>query len=363
MKIAIMGAGLSGLACAITLERHGVYPTIFEKRREVDDRFINGEVFLDALNPPILDSFKYISEELKIFLQPVGHISKMVFFSENENATINGRIGFNNIRGRHPHSIVKQMENQIRSKINFNSKYTYEDLLNEYTHIVLATGDGAYSSKMKNYKVDFTVSLKGAIVKGDFDRYTACAWANNDYAPKGYSYLIPLSEKEANIVIAYPDFPENNAKDIENLFNKFHLRAQLDLNQKLDIIDGFQIRNYIIGHSLNPRLGNTFFIGNCFGSIMPFMGFGQFAAILTGVYAAYDLLGKGNYEELVKPISNSYENSLELRKFMEKFNNKDYDRLVKSLDTFLGEAILDPDNIDYLRILSKLIKPINFITK
>jgi len=32
---------------------------------------------------------------------------------------------------------------------------------------------------------------------------------------------------------------------------------------------------------------------------MPFLGFGPYAATLTGVYAARDLLGKGDYEHLV----------------------------------------------------------------
>jgi len=31
MKVAIVGAGLSGLSCAIELERHKIKPVIFEK--------------------------------------------------------------------------------------------------------------------------------------------------------------------------------------------------------------------------------------------------------------------------------------------------------------------------------------------
>jgi flavin-dependent dehydrogenase len=46
MNIAIMGAGLSGLACAITLEKHGITPEIYESRSRVGDRFVNWEVLL-----------------------------------------------------------------------------------------------------------------------------------------------------------------------------------------------------------------------------------------------------------------------------------------------------------------------------
>lgn len=57
-----MGAGLSGLSCAITLEQNGIYPTIFEKRSVVGDRFVNAEALLDILNRPVKDCISYFSE-------------------------------------------------------------------------------------------------------------------------------------------------------------------------------------------------------------------------------------------------------------------------------------------------------------
>ncbi|MGE5454026.1 MAG: NAD(P)-binding protein, partial [Methylocystaceae bacterium] len=33
-----MGAGLSGLCCAITLKKQGLDPVVFEKRNQVGDR-------------------------------------------------------------------------------------------------------------------------------------------------------------------------------------------------------------------------------------------------------------------------------------------------------------------------------------
>lgn len=32
MKVAIVGAGLSGLSCAFELKKHGIKPIIFEKK-------------------------------------------------------------------------------------------------------------------------------------------------------------------------------------------------------------------------------------------------------------------------------------------------------------------------------------------
>ncbi|MCC5911284.1 MAG: NAD(P)/FAD-dependent oxidoreductase [Clostridiaceae bacterium] len=358
MKVAIMGAGLSGLACAIILERNGIIPTIFESRKEVDDRFVNGEIFLDALNAPIEDAFAYLSNEFQIYLQPVGHIKKLIIYSENEQAITTGDLGFNVARGRREDSLCKQLLNQLNTEIVYNSKHTYEELLKEFTHIVVATGDGAYSEKMGNYKRDFTVSLKGAIVEGEFDRYTTKTWLDNTFAPSGYTYLIPLSNTEANIVIAYPDYQKSNRLDGNVLWENFFTRVQRDLKQTLKITDGFEIAEYIIGHCNKPRIGNTFFVGNCYGAIMPFLGFGQFPAIMTGIYAAYDLCGKGNYEKLVKNLNKSYENALVLRKAMEKLDNKKFDILVRNLNGFVGNTLLDYKKIDFLNVISNILKPI-----
>ena len=64
MEVAIMGAGMSGLSCAITLEKHGITPTIFEKRNSVGDRFVNGEAMFSILNRPNKDCLPYIAEKL-----------------------------------------------------------------------------------------------------------------------------------------------------------------------------------------------------------------------------------------------------------------------------------------------------------
>ncbi|MFD1040397.1 hypothetical protein ACFQ3N_18635 [Virgibacillus byunsanensis] len=106
-----------------------------------------------------------------------------------------------------------------------------------------------------------------------------------------------------------------------------------------------------------PRIGNTFFTGNCFGTIMPFLGFGQFDSILTGIYAAEDLSGNGSYPILTKSIRKSYERSLTLRRAMEKLSNNSYDLLVKQLNGPIGKRLFKPSRRDPLKIASYLIRP------
>lgn len=357
MKVAIMGAGLSGLTCAIMLERNGITPTIFEKRNEVGDRFVNAEAFLSILNRPTNDTFRYFAEEFNLFLKPTSHISKFIINGENEQAIINEHIGYINIRGRHPQSIEKQLAEQVNAEIILNANVAYEDLTQEYSHVVLATGDAEYAIKLQNYRKDLSVAIKGATVEGDFDRFSVYVWLNNNLAPKGYAYLLPFSDTEANIVIAHPDLPGDTLESQESLWDRFYKTACTELNQSLKVTDQFQIKNYIIGSCKYPRIGNTIFTGNCFGTIMPFIGFGQFPSILTGIYAAYDMCGQGKYEELTKPLKESYKHSLTLRQVMGGMGNESFDFVIKRMNGYWGEKIFNPSKRDPLRTISRIMRP------
>lgn len=352
-----MGAGLSGLACAITLEKHGVFPTIFEKRSLVGDRFVNGEALMPIFNRPIKDDYAYLSENHGIFLQPLANISKINFYSENRQGVVSGHLGFVNSRGREDESFESQLFRQVKSEITYNSKYTYEALLQDFTHVIMATGDAAYTQEVQNFQVDFTVSLKGATVEGKFDRHHVAIWLDNNLAPKGYGFLLPYSEKEAVITIGYPDYPVNQSVNVKPLWDRFYAKVCKDLDQNLRITDQFEVNKYIIGLCKNPRLGNTFFAGNCFGAMMPAFGFGQFASILTGIYVAHDLCGTGNYEELVKPLRKSYQNSLVIRHGMEQLDNHKLDILVNLLNNRFSYHILTNKRINPLKIASYILRP------
>lgn len=357
IKVGIMGAGLSGLACALVLEANGIEPVIFEQRSQIGDRFVNGEVLLSILSRPVIDCLAYFSDEHGIFLKPVSNLKRMIIHSQNEQAVINGHLGFANLRGRHPDAFENQLARQVKSRIVFNSQYRYEELVQDFTHVVMATGDAAYAAKVQNYQVDLTVTLKGVNVVGDFDRYSVAVWLDHRLAPKGYGYLIPLSDKQANLVIAYPDYPENREQDINDLWAAFFRRACRDLKQNPKIIDHFEVTRYIIGICRQPRIGNTFFTGNCFGAIMPFLGFGQFVSILTGIYAAHDLCGRGSYAELTRPLRRSYQNSLILRRAMEQLDNAKFDLLVKNLNGFWGDKLFNSGSYDVLKLFSYLLRP------
>ena len=364
MKVAIMGAGLAGLSCAITLESNGINPTIFEKRNMVGDRFVNAESMFSILNRPIKDPLAYLSDKYNINLTPIAKTEKLVFHSKEETSSVNGNLGYSNIRGRHENSFECQLQKQIKSEINFKSKREYENLCREYDYVVLATGDGDYSCHLGNYRCDLTCTLKGATVVGDFITSISHVWFDYEVMPKGFAFLIPFSETEANFVINYPDYPQTIKLDINYLWQQFYNKAEKDLDQSLRITDRFEVTKYMLGICNHPKIENTYFVGNCFGTISPGLGFGQFTSILTGIYSAYDLCGIGKYEELVKPLFENYEQSLILRKYLEDLDDNNLNKIVKRLDNKLIDGLIDrlissKSKIDLLKDLTPFMRLIN----
>ncbi|SDZ76041.1 Dehydrogenase (flavoprotein) [Thalassobacillus cyri] len=357
MKIAIMGAGLSGLACALTLEKYGYQADIFERRAMVGDRFVVAEAMFSMFHTPYDDAVKYLSENHHIHLKPTTNIQKVNIYSENEHSFIDGHLGFTNMRGKHPESYEKQLAHQLKGTIHFNQDVSYKDISKEYTHVVLATGDALDTQKLQPFDVAFKASFKGAVVEGEFNQTEVHTFFNNDFAPKGMAYILPHSDREASLVLVYPQYPENESLDKDELWKMCFEECSRRLDQDFKILNEYSIKDYRIGKIETPRIGNTFFVGNCFGAITPVIGFGQFESMLTGIYAAHDIVGIGEYDKLVQPLSEGYHDSLTLRRNLEKLDNKKLDLLTKSMSNELMESFITSKKINAMKILSKILHP------
>lgn len=357
MKIAIMGAGLSGLSCALTLEKYGYQADIFERRAMVGDRFVIAEAMFSLFHTPYDDAVKYLSENHEIHLKPTTNIQKVHIYSENEHSFIDGHLGFTNMRGKHPEAYENQLANQLKGEIQFNKNVSYKDISKEYTHVVLATGDALDTKKIQPFDVAFKASFKGAVIKGDFNQTEVYTFFNNNFAPKGMAYILPHSDREASLVLVYPQYPENETSDKEELWEKCFSECCRRLDQDFKVLSEYSIKDYRIGKIQTSRIGNTFIVGNCWGAITPMIGFGQFESMLTGIYAAHDIVGVGDYEKLVQPLSKSYHDSLTLRRTLEKLGNKKLDLLTKSLSNELIESFVTSKKINAMKILSRIIHP------
>ncbi len=364
MKVAIIGAGMAGLSCAITLEKHGITPFIFEKRASVGDRFVNAESMFHILNRPVKNCVPYLREKFGIRLDPLMKAGRIEIHSKHETGIIDGDIGYLNIRGRHEDSYDRQLRDQVSAPIEYHSEQEYETLCKGFDAVVLATGDAEYACRLGNFRADLTGSVRGATVTGSFQADTPHVWFDCDVLPKGYGWLIPYSDQEANVVMFSPDYPSNIKRDHEEMWNQFYGMVSQDLHQQFRMTDQFSFKHYIVGICNQAKLENTYFTGNCFGAVSPGFGFGQFTSILSGVYSAYDICGRGDYAELTKPLRANYENSLILRRFLENMTNEDFDFVAKNMNMKLisrfVNALCDREGrMDLLKDVTPLMKLFN----
>ncbi|MGR9050590.1 NAD(P)-binding protein [Halobacillus faecis] len=358
MKTAIIGAGLAGLSCALTLEKHGHSADIFEQGKEIGLRYDIAELMTPILHAPINDSVKFFSETYDIHFKPASNVQKIYVHSENESAYVEGKIGFINMRGRYKDSYEKQLAQQlVHSEIHYDSHAVYENISKEYTHVIVATGDPQDTQQIQPYDIALPSAFAGATVKGDFVRNEVHTWFNNDFAPKGMGYLIPHSKTEATLVIVYPQYKDEWLEKRNEFWEAMVKEASRTLKQELIIEHEFTISDYIVGKCHYPRIGNTFFVGNCLGAITPFLGFGQTGSILSGIYAALDICGQGDYEKLCKPLLKDYDQSLVLRRGIERLSNHQLDLVTKSLHNPVVRKIITQPNLGVLKGLSHLLKP------
>ncbi len=348
-RIAIIGAGLSGLACAFELEKQGITADIYEHRNEVEGRFINLEGMLDILYRPIVDSFGYLSDKYGLFLKPHNPIKRLKVSSENSTASVQGHMGYITIRGRHTHSLSKQLAEKLDSPIFFNSSKNYKELAYSYDIVVMATGDGRDTRELQKFSADASVKLLGMTITGSFDPYMVSGFLDNRLAPKGYVYQMAFDEETANLVIATPV----NDADMQALKS----RLLNHINFSGQIKDEFQITDYLIGRPDVNRLANTYFIGNCGGFIMPFLGFGQFGAILSGLQAGKAIAHNLDLEKEHGVYKNSYVYSLNLRRMLEHMENDDLDRIVGIMNSPLGKKALTESRYNVLKLGGRLAKP------
>lgn len=121
-KVAIIGAGLSGLACAHELIRHGIIPTVFERKSYLGEVLDLPVTTFKMYNMPISHPLRFL-EKYGLDIKPNFTLKKLITYGPSKNIVVHAPLGLGYIfkRGKYNDSIENQMMNSINIPINFNS--------------------------------------------------------------------------------------------------------------------------------------------------------------------------------------------------------------------------------------------------
>ncbi|WP_078553601.1 hypothetical protein [Bacillus alkalicellulosilyticus] len=359
-KVAIIGAGASGAACAFQLEKldfNGIIH-IFDNKKGPFEPNTYAELTPEILHRPIQDFIAYLADNYGLMLKSAARIFHSKNYGPSTEAEFYGFLGHVMKRGGAKDSLENQIRSQLKTKIQFGMNIDYKTIVNEYDYIVNATGNCSYLAETVRFRVDAHIIFNYAIVKEQRIKISANqveCWLNNKYIHKGYSYKMPLDEGLAMFAVV------GEYKTPEEIEKGWQLFKQEQINGNYEIMEEHQIKNYVLGTPDQIRIGNTFLTGVNAGCNNPFLGFGVFKSILSGIYAADSIVSGVDYVEKMKFIRDEYDRGLAMLERMHLLGNVGYDLIIKAAASDLASSIMETGGPNVVHWISKLAKWTHFV--
>jgi digeranylgeranylglycerophospholipid reductase len=357
IKVAIIGAGTSGMSCAIELERNGISPDIFERNNFVGEYNPHVSAFLGIITRPVADPVKYINENLGIKINSLNKFKKVIHYTPNNQVTVTAPLGDFFIRGKEKNSIQWQLYSQIKTPVNFKSFVTPEELEDKYDYVVVADGHWAAPTRYGIWNEVLKSWLKGGIFEGDFEVNTLKIWLNKDLNKGTYSYLVPYNSKKAVIAHVVQGIEHS---ELEANWNEF--LENNDILKKNNLTETWELPHHS-GIVTTHKVRNVYFVGASGGGAEPFLGFGQFNAIYSGVMAAKSIVHGTDINLLLNEITRKSQQLLKFRSLLNSATNKGLDTLLTVMKIPGIRSLAYRTHIDVIKYLSKCIEFASVLNK
>lgn len=341
MKVAIIGAGPSGMACALELERHGIAPVIFEQRHRPGELFDHCGAVLEIFTRPN-DPLSDIKKNYSIELRPINSVRTIVMKSPKKEVTVKGNMGYFFMRGGDPHSAESQLYSKFKGRLTANTKVHYTDLYRDYDYVVVATGGRDVSRAEGIWSTVFSTNMIGGTVIGRFDLNKLSMWMDKRYSKNAYAYLAPMEKKRAFLGLVVP---ESTVEEAREMWKNFWMLEAHPFEQVNEIIV-----EHNAGFVYPHQVGNLLFVGIAGGFQEPFLGFGLISAIKSGVLAGRAIATGRRYEDLLVQLKEDMKHSLVLREMFNSADNSAMDNLMMTLKTPGLKPLIYNTNIDFVRM-------------
>lgn len=346
-KVAIIGAGISGLACALELKRNGITPVVFEKTGNIGGELNYFVSVLRIFGKLQSNPMKYLKSKYKLDLKPINKLDEILMIGPTRSVTIRGKLGFVFSKGRDEYSIESQLADSADIDISFDNLIKVSDIEKDFDHIVVATGNFTIPNELGLWNMTFEAYTRSAEILGEFNPRQIIMWLNRQYFNNGYGYLKAKSTRSADLVLSVTD---STSRELDHYWREF-LRGENINNTIVSTSDTQQF----IGCTIPVKSGKLYFVGNVGGMIDNFLGIGAIRSIESGILAARSIAGKGDFNKMMKPLLSDVGIMREYRSVLNRLRNDDLDRLLGFIGLpFVKQAIY---NNPFYRINQTVLLP------
>lgn len=358
MKIAIIGAGLGGLACALECERLGIIPDVFERDESVGWPWYCIVHWLNILQRDMGDIRYYLREKYNLDIKPIKVCDELIMKSPNKETIITGKLGYIMRRGKHIDSIENQLFRTLkRTPVHFNRFADYKELSKKYDYVVVATGKETAAKELGVWTDYGMVHLRGGLAYGSFKPSSTTVYFNTRYAGRGFARLGPINETQAIVGMCQIGDSEF---EIDTLYKNFMESEGLE---DLEFGYKFSIPMWSTGKVDKFQVDNILLVGRSAGLTERLLGTGAVEALVSGVLAARAMIKGREYGALVKPLQDHVENLSAFRKPFESLGNDGLDRMISAINTPGIKQLLYNTGINFADLIGPIQQQINKISR